>query len=229
MGTSWKKLSKIGYDPRLFDKVVIDYNMKLQQALEYVKKGDLPGAKKALIEFLQNNPDDPIGNYHLGMCYSHLNELDAAEEKLIRAISFNESFVAARVGLGVLYAKKKDKPKAEIQFTKVLELDENNVNAKKNLASLYTGTGNVQKAIDLYLSVPPEERKDVVSLYAISFCYLKLDRLADARESFRELEKQPIPEPMKKEVSELKNLIEEKNIESEGIWTLIQKPDSPQN
>lgn len=215
-----KKLSKIGES----DFIEVD-PMTLQQALEFVKKGDLPGAKAALIQYLQNDPEDPIGNYHLGMCHSHLNELEPAEEKLLKAISLNESFVAARVGLGVLYAKKKDKPKAEIQFTKVLEIDENNVNAKKNLASLYTGTGNYKKAIDLYLSVSIEERKDIVSLYAISFCYLKSEKLAEAREFFRELEKLPVPEPMKKEVAELKTLIEDKNIESEGIWTLIQKPE----
>ncbi|EMF84104.1 tetratricopeptide repeat protein [Leptospira weilii serovar Topaz str. LT2116] len=201
--------------------------MKLQQALNYATKGDFSEAKKALAEYIQNNPEDSMGYYHLGMCHSHLNELEPAEEKLLIAVSLSESFVAARIGLGVLYAKKKDKPKAEIQFTKVLEIEENNTNAKKNLASIYTGSGNYQKAIELYLSTPSEERKDIVSLYAISFCYLKLEKLSNAKETFRELEKFPIPEPMKKDVCELKNLIEEKNIESEGIWTFLKKPNSP--
>ncbi|MBM9502578.1 tetratricopeptide repeat protein [Leptospira sp. 201903071] len=200
--------------------------MNLQQALDYVKKGNLSGAKNALEQYLRENPEDPVGNYHLAMCHSHLNELEPAEERFVKTISLDESFVSARVGLGVLYAKKKDKPKAEIQFTKALEIDENNINAKKNLASLYTGTGNYKKALDLYLSTPESERKDIVSLYAISFCYLKSDQLPQARTFFQELEKLPVPEPMKKDISELKNLIEEKNIESEGIWTLLKKPDS---
>ncbi|AVQ12987.1 tetratricopeptide repeat protein [Leptospira santarosai] len=200
--------------------------MKLQQALDFVKKGDLSGAKHALQKYLENNPKDPIGNYHLGMCYSHLGDLDLSEELLLKAVSLDESFVSARVGLGVLYAKKKDKPKAEIQFTKVLEIDETNINAKKNLASLYTGTGNYKKALDLYLSIPAEDRKDIVSLYAVSFCYLKSEQLSHARDVFQELEKLPVPESMKKEISELKELIEEKNIESEGIWTLLKKPET---
>ncbi|MDV6237330.1 tetratricopeptide repeat protein [Leptospira ellisii] len=199
--------------------------MNLQQALQHVKTGNLPEAKKALLIYLRENPEDPAGNYHLGMCHSHMNELDLAEEKLLKAVSLNETFVAARIGLGVLYAKKKDKPKAEIQFSKALEIDENNSGAKKNLASLYTGTGNYAKALELYLSVPEQERSDVVSLYAISYCQLKLDRLSEARQTFRELERLSAPEPMKKDISELKNLIEEKNIESEGIWTLLKKPD----
>ncbi|TGK34494.1 hypothetical protein EHQ12_05490 [Leptospira gomenensis] len=202
--------------------------MNLQQALEQVKTGNLPEAKKALLKYLQENPDDPVGNYHLGMCFSHLNELDSAEEKFLKAIELNETFVAARIGLGVLYAKKKDKPKAEIQFSKALEIDENHSGAKKNLASLYTGTGNYDKALALYFSVPERERSDIVSLYAISYCLLKLDRLSEARQTFQTLESLPVPETMKKDISELKNLIEEKNIESEGIWTLLKKPDSTQ-
>ncbi|XDD51033.1 tetratricopeptide repeat protein [Leptospira sp. WS92.C1] len=200
--------------------------MKLEQALDFVKKGDLTRGQKALQTYLENNPNDPIGNYHLGMCYSHLGELDFAEKQLLKTIALDDSFISARVGLGVLYAKKKDKPKAEIQFTKALEIDENNLNAKKNLASLYTGTGNYKKALDLYLSIPQENRKDIVSLYAISFCHLKSEQLPNAREVFRELEKLPVPESMKKEISELKELIEEKNIESEGIWTLLKKPET---
>ncbi|PJZ68033.1 anaphase-promoting protein [Leptospira perolatii] len=195
---------------------------KLETALNFLKRGDFETAKSVLKSWVESSPNNSLAKFHYGMCLSQIGDLIEAEVQLHECVVLNESMVQAWIGLGVLYARKKDKAKAEFHFSKALELDETDVNAKRNLASIYTGSQKYDKALNLYSTLPESALADPMTLYALGICYLYTENLQKAGEIFKKLEAIGIPESIKKEFSGLKDLLEEKRIESKGIWTFLE-------
>lgn len=159
------------------------------------------------------------------MCLSQLGEMAPAESALQECIRLEPAHVQAWVGLGVLFARKKDKPKAEFHLSKALELDDTDVFAKKNLAAVYTGASKFDRALDLLKDLPESELSDSPTLYALAICYVRTNRFEEARETFRKLEIVGVPDQVKKEYLQLKQLLEEKQFEQGGIWSFLKKEE----
>ncbi|EQA36291.1 tetratricopeptide repeat protein [Leptospira inadai serovar Lyme str. 10] len=195
---------------------------RLRTALDQLKQGDSNGAKEVLQAWILSNPSDPQAYFHFGMCLSQLGDLSLAEEQLQKCLQLEPGHVQAWVGLGVLYARRKDKPKAEFHLSKALELDDTDIFARKNLAAVYTGASKFDRALELLKGLPDEALDDSPTLYALAICYVRTNRFSQARETFRKLETVGIPDQVKKEYLQLKQLLEEKQFEQGGIWSFLK-------
>ncbi|MFB5649464.1 tetratricopeptide repeat protein [Leptospira wolffii] len=198
---------------------------RLQTALDRLKKNDPEGAKSILASWTESEPANPNAYFHYGMCLSQLGELGPAEAQLQECIRLEPSHVQAWVGLGVLFARKKDKPKAEFHLSKALELDDTDTYARKNLAAVYTGASKFDQALALLKDLPESELNDAPTLYALAICYVRTNRFPQAREIFSKLEIVGVPESVKKEYVQLKQLLEEKQFEQGGIWTFLEREE----
>jgi len=108
-------------------------------------------------------------------------------------IGINPNNSLAHNNLGVLYLKLQHNDKAKIHYEKAVSLSPENMTFQKNLADFYfVKTGNIKKALEIYLDVLTAHPEDLESLMNIGLVCLSLNRVVDAEVFFkRVLELEP--------------------------------------
>jgi tetratricopeptide (TPR) repeat protein len=90
------------------------------------------------------------------------------------ALGFND--------LGVLYYQQGDKAKCAQNYEKAVSIDPINVNFRKNLADFYLAEkGQVEKALEIYLSVLNDNSEDVDALMVAGHICVMLNKVDSAR------------------------------------------------
>lgn len=95
---------------------------KLQQAIQYVSEKDYEAATKLFVEYIDEQPEDPIGYINFANLLAILNQAQEAERCFLRAIELNEKTATAYYGLGNLYYEQALYTEAEKMLQHCLKL-----------------------------------------------------------------------------------------------------------
>ena len=150
------------------------------------KRPDLAEAK--LLKAILLKPGFSVARNDLGVAYLDLKRWDSAIQqfKVVKDDLFYDNSQNAAINLGLAYLGKGDYPKALEELQAVAVLNPRNPVVRLSLGRVRFAMGNSEQAIAEYtkaLKIYPD--------YGAAHCYLgqallKLNRIADARASFKE-------------------------------------------
>lgn len=105
---------------------------------------------------------DPETDYRRCQELVDSGQIDAALAGLETLVEKHPDFAIAYNDLGVLYYQRGDKQLCKQFYEKAVELQPENANFKKNLADFYLiENGEVEKALEIYLSVLTDDPEDI--------------------------------------------------------------------
>ena len=119
--------------------------------------------------------------------YQHCQELvnrGQAEQAVAGLESLtidHPEFAMAHNDLGVLYYQRGDKAKCVHSYQKAVSIDPENATFKKNLADFYLAEqGDVERALEIYLSVLKENPEDIDALMVAGHICVELGKIDSA-------------------------------------------------
>ncbi len=118
-------------------------SLNLGQALH--KKGDLEGARKALLDSLQANPKQPAARVSLGEVLTGLQDFAGAEDQLAAALLLEPDDAAAHLALGRVKLAQR-KPAEALEELKTAARLKPSPEAYRALSEAYAGAGQPQLA-----------------------------------------------------------------------------------
>lgn len=121
---------------------------KLQRAIEQMNNREYETAAKLLVEYIDEQPEDPIGYINFANLLVLTNQLQEAERCFLRAIELNDSSATAYYGLGNLYYEQDLLQEAEKMFKYCLTLGLEDADVYFMLGMTYV------KRDDMILSLP---------------------------------------------------------------------------
>ncbi|PKR79082.1 hypothetical protein CEY16_04840 [Halalkalibacillus sediminis] len=101
----------------------------IEQGIEYLQEGKMEMAAKVFNDYLEQNPEDPVGYVNFGHLLAKVNESEKAKRFYERALALDETAAIAHYGLGNLYFEEEDFEKATAAYQEAMKagLDEADV------------------------------------------------------------------------------------------------------
>jgi len=110
----------------------INFTKQLESNNPFYEKGkklmEQKKFKEAIIEFekeIKQNPLSARAYFHIGLCYSILNQLDEAIVYYEKTLQIQPENISTLNNIGLCYLMKNEKEKAKAYFKKSLEIDKN--------------------------------------------------------------------------------------------------------
>lgn len=157
----------------LFDDIAFCYQSikKYNKAIYYFRKA------------LDENPDDAIIWYNLGMVHSHAGHKFQAIEALKTSIAIEHTMPNPHFLLGEIYAEMGRLSMAIEEFTWAYDIDPNNLEYASNLALVLADSGNFESAINIFTLIIDKYSTvldTAVPYYARCFCYEAMEKYEEA-------------------------------------------------
>ena len=121
-----------------------------------LRKGDVSGARVAILTHLKQNPDDLRARYLLALTYERQGDAEGAIRVYEDVIQTDERNFEAYYRIGELQRGMDRPADAVASFTKALELNDDFAAARVALAEVSGETGETDRAITLYFDVIEE-------------------------------------------------------------------------
>ena len=145
-----------------------------QKAMNAYNQKDFPTSVTLFNQYLENLPNDPVGNYNLATAYHAQQAFDASIEYYQKALELDPKYADAANALGNSYRDKGDFKKALSAYEKALQLSPTHLAANKDMGFLYFKQEEFKKAIARYLKAA-ELAPDAHDIHnQLGFCYFKL-------------------------------------------------------
>ncbi|WP_188206248.1 tetratricopeptide repeat protein [Alkalibacillus aidingensis] len=93
---------------------------ELQKGIEYMQEHKFEEAAQAFNNYIEENPEDPVGYINFANLLVHLNEYDSAERFYRKSLDLEET-PAAHYGLGNLYFEQDQFAEATKQFQEAMK------------------------------------------------------------------------------------------------------------
>ena len=171
----------------------MEYNNKLENALELIKDAKYDEAKILLTEITEAEPENTEAIRSMGLCNVNLNVLDEALSNFKHCIEKNPEDALALYYYGTILEMRNDLVGAKESFLKVIELREDYADAYKSLSVIYLKLQENEKIIEFsekLLSLAPD---DYQAYYITGIANMALKRYDNAIELFqRAIEFNPI-------------------------------------
>ncbi len=138
-----------------------DIQDRLEEAVSDLEAGRTAEANKGFASVLEDDPDNAIAHYNVGVA-AHLEErLDVAEREYVKALETQPDFVSAQFNLAKLRTTTGDNEEAEKLYLQILNKYPDYIPARVNLGFLYVeqlnrreeGVAEFRKAIETQPSV----------------------------------------------------------------------------
>lgn len=120
---------------------------ELGKALEALREGKLPEARKHLDAALRLAPTHPDVNYLFGIYSTQMNDWREAEKYWMKAVEFYPQHVPAQVSLGDALLRENKAEEAAAHLKKALEADPNSWRAHAFLADAELRMGSPEQAV----------------------------------------------------------------------------------
>ncbi len=118
----------------------------LMDALDLLKKGDRPGAKLKLAQFLKQNPKDPRGSELAGMLFMEDKNYPVAVLSFERSLALKPNNPQTLAKLGVALLLQDKKTEAQDKFNKAVALNPGEPLARRYLGWIEENQGNLNAA-----------------------------------------------------------------------------------
>lgn len=134
---------------------------KLQEAIKRVSEKDYEGAAQLFIEYIDEEPKDPVGYVNFANLLSITNQVQEAERCFLKAIELDQNTATAYYGLGNLYVEQSLYAEAEKMFQHCIKL------------------GLVEADVYFLLGMTHVKRKDIILALPFLQRAAELDKQAD--------------------------------------------------
>ena len=147
--------------------VTNDSNFKLDQAINYFKKGEFHKAL-SIFEILKKNHNDFLLHWYLGHTYFKLHKYSAAIKSVKKSIQLKSKDTLNLNFLGEIYSTISKYDLAIKTFNETLSLDKNNKVALLNLAKINLNIGKIKESENFYKSVLENDPENLRYIYSLS-------------------------------------------------------------
>ncbi|WP_420399729.1 tetratricopeptide repeat protein [Flagellimonas sp.] len=145
-----------------------------QQAMNAYNQKDYSLAITLFGKYLEQLPNDPLGNYNLATAYHAQRAFDASIEYYEKALKLDPGYADAANALGNAFRDKGDFKKAASAYEKALEINSSHAATHKDMGFLFFKQDEFKKAIAHYLKAS-ELLPDAHDIHnQLGFCYFKL-------------------------------------------------------
>ena len=160
----------LGYYSRILD--IEPWNDEAQQFADRIQ-----------VRGTVSDPDaDPEAVYQRCQELANRGQGDLAVSGLESLTAQHPDFALAYNDLGVLYYQQGNKERCLQNYEKAVSIDPENANLRKNLADFYLAEqGNVEKALEIYLSVLNDNPEDIDALMVAGHICVVLAKTDSAR------------------------------------------------
>lgn len=156
----------------------------LFQALLKARYGDPDAAERAFRRTLEEDPEDPIAHFGLGLREKEDANYPAAEAHLRRAVALRPDLVPIRVHLGETYQLQGRYQDAIRVLEEAPEEDASNPKILFLLATSFQSLEQYDRAIRIFERLRAREPVEDEVFYNLGLCYGRLNRLALAHYHF---------------------------------------------
>jgi len=160
---------------------------RLDEAIRKLDEGRLWEGQRILEQLREEEPENPMVLYNLGMSYSEQGKLEASIEALERCIELAPDFVNAHAALGFSYARSGRTQKALDILEDAREKEPNNFFVLKNLGSIYGKQGRLDAAIECFEMAREIEPDSAQTLYGLAYAYEGKGEVAEADELYERI------------------------------------------
>ena len=156
--------------------------------LAYIGKRRPDLAETPLQKTLLLKPNNSAARNDLGLAYLELKRWDSAIQqfKLVKDDLFYENSESATMNLGLAYLGKGDYPKALEELRALAVANPRNPRVRLSLGRVWFAMEKTDQAIAEYMKALEIYPDYGAAHYYLGLAYLKLNNLADARDSFKQ-------------------------------------------
>lgn len=175
------------------------------EAGKLFQQGKYEEAAKLYHEAIDNNPEEPIFYYNLGISYMRMKKPEEAIEVFKKMIEIQPDSYSALKYLGELYGKKKDYEEASRYLARAVKVSFDDPEAYYNLGVSLMNISDYTGALDAFQKSINCQEDYADSYYQLGLLYLnqnKLDEALSAFEKFLQIA------PQDPKASTAKNIIE---------------------
>lgn len=126
----------------------IDVDASLQEGQEALEQGDLGAAEDAFLAVLDEEPDNAVALFDMGILEQGRDRADLAEGYYRSAIESDPSYVSAMYNLAILRAEAGDPVEAMDLYRKVIFLEPTHAEGHLNLGLLLLEAGYFDEAAE---------------------------------------------------------------------------------
>lgn len=152
---------------------------KLHSGIDEYLSGDLSKAIRLLNEHIQDNGYDlGAAYYHLGLCYSNLNNMPQACQNFVKAVEYSPNKSMYLYKLGLAYYRLMALDKARDTLLKTINLNPEHQRSRFLLGQVYFQQGQMNEAENIFTEVL-EKSPDFADAYyyrALTRCQLSKDK-----------------------------------------------------
>ncbi len=154
---------------------------KLQIGIDEYLSGDLNGAIKSFREYIDEGGYD-IGSayYHIGLCYSDLNQTSLACENFMKAVEISPTKSMYLYKLGLSYFRLMALDKAADSLKKTIEINKEHQRARFLLGQVYFQKGDMALAEDIFSEVLEKSPDFPEAYYYRALCKYYLSKVDNA-------------------------------------------------
>lgn len=120
----------------------------IQEAISYLKKGNLAEAQKTLMKALAQHPNDFDVLLNLGLVHAHTGKLAEAKQFFLKASSANPNEAEPHYNLGIIYSLEKNLLGSIDQYQQAIKLNPRHIEALTNLSDLFNQLERYEEALD---------------------------------------------------------------------------------
>ncbi len=190
---------------------------RLDEAIRQLEQSRLKEGQHLLEELRNEEPDNPVILYNLGMCYSEQGLFDASIEALERCIEVAPDHVNAYAALGFSYGRTGQTEKALHVLEKAREIDPESVFVLKNLASIYGKQGRLDEAIECFKLARECEPDSPEILYGLAYAYEQQGHTVKADAIYQDIIGIGKPEQMVELAKEARTRIGVEALKEDGL------------
>ncbi|WP_147296588.1 tetratricopeptide repeat protein [Flagellimonas nanhaiensis] len=170
-----------GLDPEKIREIVAINT----QAMDAYNQKNFSTAVSLFARYLEELPNDPIGNYNLATAYHAQQDYETSVSYYQKALELDPKYADAADALGNAFRDKGDFKNARLSYEQALKINPSHVAANKNLGFLYFKQEDFKKAIAHYLKVVELNPNEDDAHNQLGFCYFKLYGFTKASSHFQ--------------------------------------------
>ena len=131
---------------------------RVNEGIDFYKKGDLPSAERAFETAVLSSPELAVAHNNLGLVLRHEGKLNEAVLQYQEALRLNSQYAEANHNLGLVYEMTGHFDEAMFRFRKALELNPTLAEAHYHLARALEREGDLEEAKKEYRSFLSEAK-----------------------------------------------------------------------
>lgn len=159
---------------------------KLERAIESVAERDYESAAKLFVEYIDEEPTDPVGYINFANLLAVTNQLEEAERVFLKAIELDDKLATSYYGLGNLYYEQALYTEAETMFKQALALGLADADIYFMLGMTYVRREDTMLSLP-FLQRATELDKKPDNLFQYGLALARTDFVAEAEEVWQEV------------------------------------------